>query len=254
MRENRSLRCWREGGTTIGGWLTTPSGHTAEVLAHCGFDWLCIDRQHGLIDYAAMVEMLRAISTTETTPFVRVPWNDPATIMQTLDAGAYGIIVPLINTREDAERAVWSCRYPPTGGRSSGAIRAALYAGPDYAAQANTEIAVIGMIETSEALANLDEILSVEGLDAAYIGPSDLAYALGMEPTGDNADPRHIATVESILEACQRHGVPAGIHTGSAAFSRRWLEQGFQMVTLGSDTGFLRRAARADLRELGNKE
>ena len=120
MRPNKVLRAWREGRQTIGGWLSTPSGHSAEVMANIGFDWLCIDMQHGAIDYGDVIEMCRAISTTETTPFVRVPWNEPAMIMKVLDAGAYGVIVPLVNSREEAEQAVWSCRYPPAGGRSSG--------------------------------------------------------------------------------------------------------------------------------------
>ena len=247
MRENRPLHLWREGRSTVGAWLTTPSGHTAEVLAHAGFDWLCIDTQHGLVDYAAMVEMLRAISTTETTPFVRVAWNDPASIMRALDAGAYGIVVPLINSRADAERAIEAARYPPAGSRSAGPIRAGLYGGSDYAERANEEIALICMIETADALENLDDILSVKGLDAVYIGPSDLAYALGLKPTGDNAEPEHVAAVAKILAACRRHGVAAGIHTGSVAYANQWLAMGFQMVTLGSDTGFLRRRATEEL-------
>ena len=247
MRENHPLRLWRQGQPTVGAWLTTPSGHTAEVLAHAGFDWLCIDAQHGLVDYASMVEMLRAISTTATTPLVRVSWNDPAEIMRALDAGAYGVVVPLINSKADAERAIGAARYPPIGNRSAGPIRAALYGGADYADRANEEIAVVCMIETAAALENLDEILSTEGLDAIYIGPSDLAYALGLKPTGDNAEPEHVATVKAILEACQRHGVAAGIHTGSVDYANQWLSMGFQMVTLGSDTGFLRRRAAQEL-------
>ena len=253
MRKNAAKQRWKEGGQTVGAWLTQPGGHGAEVLAHVGFDWLCIDCQHGLVDYAAMVEMLRAISTTATTPLVRVSQNDPAEIMRALDAGAYGVIVPLIETAKDAQRAVAACRYPPEGKRSSGPIRGVLYGGADYVAHANEEIAVIGMIETAPALENLDAILATPGLDVAYVGPSDLAFALGLEPRGDNDDPLHVRTVEEILAACRRHGVVAGIHTGSRTFSRRWLDAGFQMVTLGSDTGFLRERARSELRELQEK-
>lgn len=248
MRPNRVLRAWREGRQTIGGWLSTPSGHSAEVMAHLGFDWLCVDMQHGAIGYAGALEMCRAISTTETTPFVRVPWNDPAAIMKVLDAGAYGVIVPLVNNRAEAERAVWASRYPPQGGRSSGPTRAAMYGGDGYADEANGEIAVIVMIETTEALDNLDAILSVEGVDCAYIGPSDLAYALGIRPTGDNADPRHQETVLRILEACRRHGVAAGIHTGSLEYTLKWLEAGFDTAMLNNDVGFIRQAASEQLR------
>ncbi|MEE8421535.1 MAG: aldolase/citrate lyase family protein [Dehalococcoidia bacterium] len=248
MRPNHVLRAWREGGQTVGAWLSVNSALTAEVMAHQDFDWLCIDTQHGLIEYPDAVNMLIAISTTETIPFVRVPWNDPPTIMKYLDAGAYGIIVPLVNNREEAERAVWACRYPPDGGRSSGPARASLYGGEGYQQWANDEIACIVMIETAEALENLDEIMSTPGVDAAYIGPSDLAYALGMEPTGDNNEPEHVATVERIFESAKRHGVAPGMHTGSAEYTSRWLKMGFQLVTLGADRAFMAAKAAADLR------
>ena len=247
MRENRTLRTWRDGGQTVGAWLSIPSSFSAETMAHAGFDWLCIDMQHGLIDYTDVVHMLTAISTTDTVPLVRVPWNDPPTIMKVLDAGAYGVVVPLVNNADEARRAVSACRYPPDGGRSSGPARATMYAGAGYQAGANSEIACIVMIETAEALDNLDEILSVPGVDAAYIGPSDLAYAIGLTPTGDNDDPKHVETVDRIFEACRRNGVAPGIHTGSVEYTRRYLEQGFQMITLGADRGFMAQRAGADL-------
>lgn len=249
MRTNKVLKAWRNGEKTIGAWLSSPSSHSAEAMAHVGFDWLCVDMQHGIIDYPDSVDMMRAISTTDTVPFVRVPWNEPSTIMKALDAGAYGVIIPLINNREEAERAVWACRYPPVGGRSSGPARAIMYGGSDYQSEANDEIAVICMIETAEALENLDDILSVDGVDCAYIGPSDLAYALGMKPTGDNADPRHQETMIQILEACQRHGVTPGAHTASLEYTTKWLNAGFQMVTLGAEVGFMLRQAQTDLGE-----
>lgn len=249
MRPNKVLETWRAGGQTIGAWLSSDSSYSTEIMAHLGFDWLCIDQQHGLSDYSSMIPMLQAISTTETVPFVRVPWNDPATIMQALDAGAYGVVVPLVNNREEAERAVWACRYPPRGGRSSGPARAALYGGANYQAEADDQLACIVMIETAEALEKLDEILSTPGVDAAYIGPSDLAYALGLPPTGDNNDERHVQTVHEIYDACRRHGVAPGMHTASLEFTKRWLDHGFQMVTLGSDMGFMRSAATAQLTE-----
>ena len=247
MRPNTALRAWRDGKQTIGAWLSVPSGHSTEIMAHAGFDWLCVDMQHGMITDGDCIEMLRAISTTPTIPFVRVPWNEPWIIMKVLDAGAYGVVVPLVNNAEEAERAVWAASYPPRGGRSSGPARATLYAGSDYQTHANDEIAVIVMIETAEGIANIDEILSVPGVDAAYIGPSDLAYALDMQPTGDNHDPKHKQVCMDILAACQRHGVAPGMHTGSLEFSKMWLEAGFQMVTLGSDGGFMRAKAVADL-------
>ena len=153
--------------------------------------------------------MLQAISQTDTVPVVRVPWNDPATIMKALDLGAYGIIVPLVNTAADAAKAVAACRYPPVGMRSSGPVRALHYGGADYVAHANDEIVIMAMIETKEGLANLDAICATPGLDAVYIGPSDLSFALGMVPRGDNPDPVHLATCDKIREAAHKHGIKA---------------------------------------------
>ena len=247
MRKNTALTRWREGGQTIGAWLSLANAYSAEALAGLGFDWVCVDLQHGLIDYTDLTYLLPAISTTSATPLVRVPWNEPYEIMKALDAGAYGVIVPMVNDRAEAERAVAACRYPPDGHRSFGPIRGALYGGRGYAAEANGQLACIAMIETREGIANLDEILSTPGLDGVYIGPSDLALALGLPPTGDNDEPEHVATVQRILDACGRHGVAAGIHTSSLAFTERYLEAGFNFVTLGSDAGWLARAAAQDL-------
>ncbi len=251
MRENTVKAKWREGKATVGAWLSIPSTYTAEMMAHQGFDWLCVDMQHGMIDYSDAVHMFTAICTTNTVPFVRVPWNDPASIMKVLDAGAYGVVVPLINTRADAEQAVAACRYPPDGIRSNGANRAILYAGGDYVANANREIACIPMIETRQAIDNLDDILSVPGVDAIYIGPSDLSFALGLPPRMDSDVPLHVETIARILAACKTHSVVAGIHTGGAAFSAKKVQEGFQMVTLTTDGASLTRGVQAHLKELG---
>ncbi|MDZ7683976.1 MAG: aldolase/citrate lyase family protein [Gammaproteobacteria bacterium] len=248
MRPNHVLRAWRDDKQTIGAWLSIDSPFSAEVMARAGFDWVCIDTQHGLLDYPDVKHMLPAISQTDTIPLVRVPWNEPYEIMKALDAGAYGVVVPLVNNREEAERAVAACRYPPDGIRSFGPIRGAMYGGAGYVQEANNEIACIVMIETREALSNLDEIMSTPGVDAVYIGPADLAYALDLTPTGDNDDPKHVEAVNRIYEHCRKHGVAAGIHTGSLAFTQRYLEQGFHMVTLGADNGFMSRLARSELK------
>jgi len=250
MRENTVRRAWREGRATVGGWLSLPDSFAAEVMAHQGFDWLTIDMQHGLIDYSSAVPMLQAISTTDTVPFVRVPWNDPATIMKVLDAGAYGVIVPLVNNRAEAERAVGACRYPPRGYRSNGPIRGRYYGGVDYNALAHEHVMCALMVETREGLDNIDEIAAVDGVDAIYIGPSDLGYALGLPPKLDNEEPEHVAAVERILAACRRNGIAAGIHTGGPAFSARWIQRGFQMVTVISDEGAMVRGVQAALKDL----
>ncbi len=236
---------WRAGRATIGGWLSIGSPFSAEVMAHAGFDWLCLDLQHGPIDQGQATAMLQAISTTTTVPLVRVPWNEPASIMRWLDAGAGGVIVPLVNDREQTERAVAACRYPPKGIRSSGAYRAMLTWGADYQESANHEVACIVMIETAEALENLDSILSTPGVDAVYIGPADLAYGVGLEPGSD--DPRLDNAIERVLDAACRHNVACGIHTNSAVQTTEYLSMGFQMVTLGSDRGFMRTHAQSEL-------
>ncbi|MEX2081000.1 MAG: aldolase/citrate lyase family protein [Dehalococcoidia bacterium] len=250
MRPNRLRQTWAEGGHVVCGWLSIPNSYTAEVMARMGFDALCIDMQHGLIDYGDIVPMLQAISQTETVPIARVPWNDPAIMMKVLDAGAYGVIVPLINNRAEAERAVQACRYPPMGFRSYGPIRASAYGGADYAEHANEEILVLAMIETADGLANLDEICSTPGLSGVYIGPSDLGYALGLAPKMDSEVPVHVEAVARILAACKRHNIICGIHTGGVAFSKRFIEQGMHLVTLTSDAGSLALGARQQLAQV----
>jgi len=173
-RPNGVREAWAQGRAVINSWLGIPSSFSAEVMASMGWDSLVVDMQHGMIDYQMMVTMLQGISTTNVTPLVRVPWNDPAHIQKALDAGAYGIVCPMINNRAEAEKFVSSMLYAPLGSRSSGPIRASLYGGADYHAKANDIVVAFGMIETVEAMENLDQILSVKGLDAVYVGPSDL--------------------------------------------------------------------------------
>jgi 4-hydroxy-2-oxoheptanedioate aldolase len=247
MRQNAALAKWRAGQQTIGGWLSLANTHSAELLASAGFDWLCIDLQHGLLDYQDLLHMLPAIATTDTTPLVRVSGNDPKEIGKVLDAGAMGVIVPLVDNREQAEQAVAACRYPPGGCRSFGPLRAALYGGRGYAAEANEQIACIVMIETEEGIEKVEEIVTTPGLGGVYIGPSDLALALGLPPRGDTDDSRHLATIDRIVQTCKRHRVPVGIHTGGVEYTKRRLAAGFDFVTLGSDAGFMMMAAAAGL-------
>lgn len=248
MRPNRALAAWRQGERTIGVWLSLANVHIAETLANLGFDWLCMDLQHGLLDYKDLTLMLPAVSAAKTTPLVRVPWNEPYEIMKALDAGAYGVIVPMINSGADARQAVAACRYPPAGNRSFGPVRAALHGGREaYAKGANDQIACIAMIETAQGLENLDEIAATPGLDGVYIGPNDLALAIGLAPQGDNDDPAHAEAVQLIQAACRKRGVAVGVHSSSLAFAQRHLRRGFQFVTLGSDMGFLSRTASQEL-------
>lgn len=236
MRENKLKSIWARGEAVVNGWLSIPSAFSAEVMANQGFDSLTVDMQHGVIDYQVAVTMLQGISTTGAMPMARVPWNDPARLMKILDAGAYGVICPMVNTRAEAEALVRACKYPPRGYRSWGPVRASLYAGADYGDHANDDIVVMPMIETAEAMKNLDEILSVPGVDGVYVGPSDLSLALGLKPRLDQTDAPVVEAQQKIAEACKRHGVVAGIHNSTAAYALKMIAQGYQFVTLASDS------------------
>jgi 4-hydroxy-2-oxoheptanedioate aldolase len=235
MRENRLRTLWKSGGAAVNGWLAIPNSFSAETMAHQGWDSLTIDLQHGVIDYQTMLPMLQAISTTNTVPVVRVPWLEPGILMKALDAGAYGVICPMVNTREDAQRLVAWTHYAPRGTRSFGPVRALLYGGADYPEHANDTIVTFAMIETAQALDNLDDILSVEGLDAVYIGPSDLSLALGCRPVFDDVDPPVEQAIDHILERAKAHGLVAGIHNGRPDVALARIAKGFQFVTVSSD-------------------
>ncbi len=239
MRENRLRSLWRNDHAAVNGWLAIPDSFSAEVMAHQGWDTLTIDLQHGLIDAAAMLPMLQAISSTATVPVVRVPWLEPGILMKALDAGAYGVICPMVSTREEAQKLVAYTHYAPRGTRSFGPVRAALYGGADYADAANDTIVTFAMIETAQALDNLDDILSVEGLDAVYIGPSDLSLALGCRPVFDDVDPPVQQAIEHILARAKAHGVVAGIHNGNAEGALARVAMGFRFVTVSSDARLL---------------
>ena len=238
---------WQEGGAVVNGWLAIPSSFSAETMAHQGWDSLTVDMQHGVVDYAAAVGMLTAISTTAVTPLVRVPWLEPGTIMKMLDAGAYGVICPMVNCREDAELLVSCCRYPPAGQRSFGPIRALLYGGPDYAKHANRAMVPFAMIETRRGLDNLDEILRVDGLAAVYIGPADLSLALGCEPKFDNETGPIVEAIDLIVRKCRERKVIAGIHNLSPEYALKMIEKGFQFVTIASDARLLAAGAQKAL-------
>jgi len=243
MRTNNLRTIWQSGGAAVNGWLAVPNSFSAEVMAHQGWDTLTIDLQHGVVDYQAMVTMLQAISTTPTVPVVRVPWLEPGILMKALDAGAYGVICPMVSTREEAQKLVAWTTYAPKGTRSFGPVRALYYGGADYPAHADKTIVRFAMIETAAALDNLDDILSVEGLDAVYIGPSDLSLALGCKPSMDALEPKAQQAVEHILARARHHGVVAGIHNAGPQSALNRIGMGFQFVTVGSDAKFVAEAS-----------
>jgi len=244
---------WAAGETSVGAWLTIPNAFSAEVVARCDFDYVCVDTQHGFNDHDETWKMLQAINLGSATPLVRVLQNDAGLIGKSLNAGARGIVVPMVNTRAQAEAAVEACRYAPDGSRSYAGTRVVRQEGSDYFANANTDVAVVPMVETVEAVENLDGILSVPGVDAIYVGPSDLSVSLGLHPGNNDGEPAFDEAVARILESCARHGVIAGCHTVSELCRRR-IEQGFRMITITSDTVALTRALDDELRRARGEE
>lgn len=250
MRENRIRNLWREDKAVVNGWLAIPSTFSAETMAHQGWDSLTIDMQHGVVDYQMAVNMLTAVSTTNTVPMVRVPWLDPGIIMKSLDAGAYAVICPMINSRAEAEKLVSYIRYAPRGVRSFGPIRALLYGGADYPAKANDTVIPFAMIETKQALENLDDILSVEGLDAIYVGPADLSLTLGCTPKFDQEERPVVEAIDYIIAKAKQHGVFAGIHNGTPEYAQRMIAKGFRFVTIASDTRLMAAGAQQTLTKM----
>ena len=242
MRPNKLKQLWQRNETAINAWLTIPSAWTAEIMAQAGFDAITIDMQHGLSDYQTTLSMLQAISTTESVPLGRVPWNEPAMIMRLLDAGVYGLICPMVNTRADAEAFVGACRYPPLGFRSYGPIRATLYAGDDYYAHANETVLTFVMVETAEALENLEEIVKTPGLDGIYVGTMDLSISLGLDALGDLNDPALREAVDKIIALTQQYQLITGVHAKSAAQVTTLSKWGFRLITPANDTNLLKQS------------
>ena len=244
MTTNTLKARWKSGKAAVNGWLAIPSGFSAEVMAQCGFDSITVDMQHGVQDYQSMVQCFQAMDKHPVTKLVRVPWNEPGIIGKSLDGGAWGIICPMVNTKEQAQSLVSSCRYPPKGTRSNGPIRHGTYGVPnDYQKIANGEILVIPMIETKEALENLEAILDVPGIDAIYVGPSDLSFSLGLTPKLDQEDPKILKAYERMIKECNKRKIYAGIHCGSPAYAARALKMGFRLTTIANDSGLMAKAA-----------
>ncbi|WP_420639627.1 HpcH/HpaI aldolase family protein [Candidatus Poriferisocius sp.] len=227
-----------EGRPALGAWAGLPTAMGCEIMSRAGFDYVCIDMQHGLADYSDALGMLAAIDLGTATPVVRVPWNEQGIIGRMLDAGALGIIVPMVNSRAEAETAVRSCRYAPEGARSVGPVRASLRDGPGYFAGANRAVQCIPMVETTTALQHLDDILSTPGVDAIYVGPSDLSVSLGLGPGNNDGHADFDDALATIVAACGRHGVVPGIHSTPTLAPTR-IEQGFRMVTVTADSAAL---------------
>ncbi|NKB59453.1 MAG: 2,4-dihydroxyhept-2-ene-1,7-dioic acid aldolase [Alphaproteobacteria bacterium] len=232
MRENKLRTLWSEGKGALNCWLNMDSSLAAEAMLGCDWDSFTIDMQHSLIDWRSALTMLQTLSQGDAPILMRVPWLDPAWIMRALDAGVYGVICPMVNNRADCEAFVGACRYAPTGYRSWGPVRGLSYGGPDYFHKANETIIAMAMIETREALNNLDDIMSTPGLDGIYIGPNDLSISLGYEPQFMPKDPEVADALKRILESALSHNVTPGIHCGSAEMAATMTEMGFRFTTI----------------------
>ncbi len=246
MRKNKVKQMMADGKPVLNGWLQIPTTVSAEMMAHQGWDSLTVDMQHGLVDYTNALPMLQTISSTGVTPLARVNWNEPGQIMKILDAGCYGIICPMVSNKEEAERFVQACMYPPKGYRSFGPIRGLIYGGSDYASHANDEILKLAMIETKESLEKLDEIMSTDGVDGIYIGPADLSLAIGEKPGFDRPEnTKAYSEILRILEHAKNNNIFAGIHNGTTEYAQKMIDKGFNFVTIGSDGRAMSAGAKA---------
>ncbi len=239
MRFNTTKRLLKAGKPAIGTWLNLPCVNSAEMMAHAGWDWVCVDAEHGPMSIEMLNNMFTAVGTTETMPMCRIPDNDPVWIKRILDCGAMGIVVPMVCSPEEAEQAVKSAKYSPEGIRSAGGGRWRYWAGNDYPIHANDEILVVVMVEHIEAVKRVVDILSVPGVDACFIGPNDLAWSMGLGKGPGAADPSHAAAIKEVLAGAKKVGVPAGIHCRSVDEVWQRAEQGFQFLACMNEANFM---------------
>jgi len=235
MPINNIIHLWNNNLPCLNGWLSIPNTFTAEAMSKMGWDSITIDMQHGQNDYSSSISMLQAISNSKVAPFVRVPWNEPGIIMKMLDLGVLGIIAPMINSKKECEDFVSYCNYPPKGQRSYGPMRAQLIYGSDYYDKANNQIISLAMIETKEAVENIDEILSVPNLTGVYIGPGDMSSSYGLKPQFDVKDGLIFSNITMISQKAKEKGKIAGIHNGTTQYAKEMIKLGFQFVTVSSD-------------------
>ncbi len=238
MRPNKVKALWREGKSAAVGWMSLADTYAAEIMANVGFDGLVLDMQHGMgIGPDRAANWLQAVSTTDTVPLVRIPWNEPYFIQWVLDAGAYGVIVPLVNNGEEAAKAGRACRYPSLGYRSLGPNRVRFYAGADYLQHANDEIICLVMVEDIRTVERLEELAEAPGIDGFYIGPADLALSLGVPPSNYREDEGHAQACQRVLDVAKAHGLVPGVHCANHEEAIQRFNQGFQFCPVASDGG-----------------
>lgn len=250
MHTNRLRERLAAGGKFLNGWVTSGNPLLVEVMANSGFDSITLDMQHGDLHSGNLMAAIQAVASTNTVPLVRVPWNHPPDVMKALDLGAQGVICPLIDTPEQAAAFVSACRYPPLGGRSYGPVRAGIRSAGDYYQHANASVMAIPMIETRLGLENLESILDVPGIDAIFVGPSDLSQSLGMAVGPEWTEGVVFDALKHITTTCAARGVPTGVFTTSVTYARRMFELGYDFVTAGTDLAYVRAGGAAAVNEL----
>jgi 4-hydroxy-2-oxoheptanedioate aldolase len=254
MRANPVKRTLKAGQPSVGTWLSLGSITAARFLARMGFAWLTVDLEHSLVDWETATHMFAAIADAGCIALARVPSNRHDHIKRALDNGAQGIVVPMVNSREEAQAAVAAARYPPVGNRSvGGSVHALNFAATanDYYARANDEILVVLQCEHIQAVDDADRIFAVPGIDAIFVGPNDLAASM-RGPAGE--PPKGEATaraMQHVLETCRKHQVPAGLHCGSAAEACLRIEEGWQFLAIASELRMMLDGANQVLGALG---
>lgn len=248
MIRNTIRDIWDEGRPVLHGWLSIGNSFSAEVMAEQGFDAISIDIQHGALDYSDVLPMFQAMRASGVVLGARVPWLDPGIIAKVLDAGALQVICPMINTAEQAARFVDCILYPPLGQRSFGPTRAQVAQGPGIAAEANGNVLGWAMVETREALENLEAIAATPGLAGIYVGPADLTFSLHegrLPPAFDREEPEMIEVLQHIAQVCHKAGIHAALHCGTPDYAARAVGWGYDMTTVGGDFRFMAGAASA---------
>jgi 4-hydroxy-2-oxoheptanedioate aldolase len=254
MKSNPVRAKLKAGQPSVGTWLNFPSPVVAQLMARSGFDWLTVELEHTGTSFETAGEMFAIIAASGGVPLVRVPWNTGENIKRVLDIGAWGIVVPMVNSRAEAEAVVKAARYRPIGERSIGGQQHAINFSTNavtYYAKANDEILVVVMAETPQAVENIDGILSVPGIDAVFVGPNDLHASLGLAPAFDSDDVRFNTALKKILASAKAHGIPAGIHVADAAQAQRRIAEGWQFIAVVSEAGFMLSKAAEVVKTLG---
>lgn len=254
MRSNYVRAKLRAGDPSIGTWQTIPNTGVSGLLSRAPFEWLTLEMEHTPANWETVSACCAIIANAGKIPLVRIPWNTGENLKRALDNGAFGVIVPMVNSREEAEAAVRHTRYQPLGTRSIGGQMHAVNFATDtatYFSKANGEILLIVMIEHVDAVERVEEILSVPGVDAWFIGPNDLHNSMGLRPVFESDNPRFLAAVAKILETGKRLGIPGGIHVVSGEAAKRRIAEGFQFIAIGSDAGMMLSQAAALTRDAG---